>query len=346
MNKKFLAGLLSLGLVFTACGSNELGSGETNQAKVEESSSLQKMPGQEKKMIYTSFFPIYNLTKQIAGDKFEVMSLGSLETEAHDREPSAKDLASLNEAEVLIINGAGMEAWKDDVENSTNLEILDTSEGLDLIKTDEDDDDHDHEEDQDYDDHEEEEHEDDHDHEEEGHHHHGLYDPHTWLSPVNGKLQAEKIANKLAELDPVNADYFKANYEKIAKDLDDISKEYKEKFAKVDRHSFVVPHQAFDYICRDFDLEQIPLTGITSTEEPDAKAMEKVIKLAKEENINTIFYEKGGSDKAASVIASEIGGKTSPLSTLEFATKDELEKEVTYQELIKENLEAIYKSLE
>ena len=73
--------------------------------------------------------------------------------------------------------------------------------------------------------------------------------------------------------------------------------------------------------------------------------MKEVTDLAKADKIKTVFFEKGGSDKAAKTIADEIGAEVAPLSTMEFATQEEIDKEVTIQEIIKENLENIYKSL-
>ena len=73
--------------------------------------------------------------------------------------------------------------------------------------------------------------------------------------------------------------------------------------------------------------------------------MKEVTDLAKANKLNTVFYEAGGSDKAAKTIADEIGAKVAPLNTMEFATQEELDKEVKIQDIIKENLENIYKSL-
>lgn len=248
-------------------------------------------------------------------------------------------MAELSEAKLLFINGAGMEEWKDSVEESLDIEMVDTSKDLDLIKASEEDHDHDH-------DHEDADHDHDHEEGEEGHHHHhGEFDPHTWLSPVNIKAQAKVIADKLSEIDPANKDYYQENYEKIAADLDGIIEEYTDKFSKVENKKFIVPHQAFGYIARDFGLEQIPLASLTSTDDPDAKAMKEVTDLAKANKLNTVFYEAGGSDKAAKTIADEIGAKVAPLNTMEFASKEELDKEVKIQDIIKENLENIYKSL-
>ena len=360
MKKNNLFILLAISLVFTGCGNQAEEKTEEKNTQVEEKAE-EKM---ESKVIYSSFYPIYNLTKQIAGDKFDVKSFNSLTSESHGWEPSAKEIAELSGSKLIFINGAGMEEWTDAVEETVDIEMVDTSAGLDLIKADDDHDhdhedadhDHDHEdadhdhdhEDADHDhDHENADHDHDHDDadEHEHHHHHGEFDPHTWLSPLNAKAQAKVIADKLSEIDPENKDYYMENYEKVAKELDDITNEYKEKFDKVTNKKFIVPHQAFGYVARDFGLEQIPLSSLTSTDEPDAKVMKDVTDLAKAKKIKTVFFEKGGSDKAAKTIADEIGAEVAPLSTMEFASQEDLDKNVTLQEIIKENLENIYKSL-
>lgn len=346
MKKKNIFIGLALSLAVTGCGKEALENTNNNvkeEVKQEENEEVKEAKTEKKdesKVIYASFYPIYNLTKQIAGDKFDVKAFNSLTTESHDFEPSAKEIAELSKSQLIFMNGAGMEDWKDDVEETVDITMVDTSEGLDLIKAD-----HDHEDAEDHDHEDAEDHDHDHEEGEHHHHHHGEFDPHTWLSPVNAKAQAKVIADKLSEIDPANKDYYQKNYEKIAKEFDEIINEYKEKFAKVENNKFIVPHEAFGYVARDFNLEQIPLASLTSTADPDAKVMKEVTDLAKANKIKTVFYEKGGSDKAAKTIAGEIGADTAPLSTMEFASEEEIEKEVTIQEIIKENLENIYKSL-
>lgn len=344
MKVKNIIGVLALSAVLAACGNNasENAKTDSNETKeemtVKEDSKDQAKSSEDKKdssaekaseenVIYASFFPIYNLTKQIAGDKFEVKSFTNLKTESHGFEPSAKEIAELSTSKLMFVNGAGMEEWEEAVKNTVDIDIVNTSEGIDLIKASEDD--HDHEDGE----------------EGHGHHHHGEFDPHTWLDPANGKAQAKVIADKLSEVDPANKDYYMANYEKIAKELDDIVTEYKDKFKNVDNKKFIVPHQAFGYLAREFDLEQIPLNSLTSTGEADAKVLKEVSDLAKAEKIKTVFYEMGGSDKEAKTLADEIGAEAKPINTLEFATDEELSSNKTYQEMIKENLEAIYDSL-
>ena len=370
MKKKFLAIALVLGLFVTGCAKNNQTSSSNNSNSSSETSQSEKS---EKETIYASFYPIYNLTKQIAGDKFNVESFTNLNTEVHDFEPSAKDMAKLSDAKVLFLNGAGLESWKDKVEDASKVEMVDTSKGIDLIKT-EDEEDHDHEdsdhhehegsqEDKDSDHHDHED-KDDHDHEsmedgedsdhhdhedeEEGHHnhhHHGMYDPHIWLSPKNGIIQAKNIADKLSEIDPENKDYYMGNFEKIKKELEEIDKTYGEKLKNKENKKFLVDHEAFSYLARDYDLTQIPLTSITSTSETDAKTMKDSIDYVKKEKISALFYEKGGSDKNVKTLANELSLDAKAINTIEYASDDDLKANKTYQDMIKENLELMESSL-
>lgn len=385
MKYKNLALVLALGLTLSACG-QKADNGDKAPAKESKTEESLDEPAKEENkdesatadskveetVVYTSFYPIYNLTKQIAGDKMEVKSFTNLKAESHGWEPSAKDIAELSNSKLMFINGAGMEEWEDSIEDSTDIELVDTSEGLDLIKAkhenhdhEDEEHDHDHEHEEEHADHEheeehadhehEEEHadleheEDDHEHEEHNHdheHNHGEFDPHTWLSPINGLAQAKVIAEKLSQVDPANKDYYMDNYQKIEDELNSMIDEYSQKFEEASNKNFLVNHKAFSYIARDFNLNQIALTSLTSTDDTDAKTLKEAAEKAKELNINTIFYEMGGSDKSAKTLADEIGAEIKPLNTLELATDEDLDNNKTYQELIRYNLEEIYKSLE
>ncbi|MSS77285.1 zinc ABC transporter substrate-binding protein [Anaerococcus sp. AGMB00486] len=331
MKRKLLGILLVLCVFITGCAKNEtkdkINSNEVNKSE-------------NKETIYASFYPIYNLTKQIAGDKYNVESFTNLNTEVHDFEPSAKEMAKLSGAKLLILNGAGLESWADSVRNSVDVEILDSSKGVDLIKSEEDD--HHHE-----DKHDNHEDEDKHDHHEEGdHHEHGLYDPHIWLSPKNVIIQANNIANKLGEIDSTNKEYYQENFEKIKKELEEIDSKYSDLLKNKKNRKILVDHEAFSYLARDYNLEQIALTSITSTNETDANTMKKAIDYIKDNNISVVFYEKGGSDKNVKTLADELSIDIKPINTIEYANDEDLKENKTLQELLKENLELIESSLE
>lgn len=341
MKKKILAMILVFGIFVTGCAKNN----EKSNTNSNNSNQTSQSENKDKETIYASFYPIYNLTKQIAGDKFNVKSFTNLNTEVHDFEPSAKDMADLSKAKVLFLNGAGLESWQEKISESSKVEIVDTSKGINLIENtheDEKEDVDNHEDNEKDEDSEKEEHE----HEDgEEDHHHGAHDPHTWLSPKNGIIQAKNIADKLGEIDPENKDYYEKNFEKIKKELEEIDKEYEKKLEKKENKKFLVDHEAFSYLARDYGLIQVPLTSITSTSETDAKTMKNAIDYVKKEKITAIFYEKGGSDKNVKTLADELSLDAKAINTIEYASDDDLKNEKTYQELIRENFEIMESSL-
>lgn len=87
-----------------------------------------------KPIVYASFYPIYDLVKQVAGDTIDLRTFMSLDKDPHLWEPSPKDMKELAKADLLIVNGANLEKWLDQVrENLPNLEILVLSDAADLI---------------------------------------------------------------------------------------------------------------------------------------------------------------------------------------------------------------------
>ena len=70
-----------------------------------------------------SFYPIYDFAVKIGGDRAQVTNMVPSGTEPHDWEPAATDLKNLEEADLFLYSGAGMEHWVEDV-----LKSLDNKE--------------------------------------------------------------------------------------------------------------------------------------------------------------------------------------------------------------------------
>ncbi len=144
---------------------------------------------EDKLLIVTTLFPQYDFARQIAGDKAEVVLLLSPGVESHDFEPTPSDIILINKADLFIYTGDEMEPWVASILESIDnqeLQVLDVSEGIELIceeenhehnhvheETEATDEEHDHEETEttgEAHDHEETEHTDEaHDHEETEH---------------------------------------------------------------------------------------------------------------------------------------------------------------------------------
>ncbi len=298
-----------------------------------------------KKVIYTSFFPIKDLTSRIVGDRMEVKTIINGNQEPHDFELKAGDMEKISKADLVIYNGAGMENFIDDLKKSTKNDdkFLDLSKGLILLenKKSEETDDHDHhDKDEENEKHDHDEKDEKHNHE----HHHGGVNPHTWLSVKNAIKESETIYKKVAKIDPKNEKYYAKNLEKIQGDLRALDKKIEEELAKVKNTEkyFVVSHAAFNYLARDYGLKQLAVTGISPEDEPTAKQLAIITDFVKEYKIKTIFFEGKATPKVAETLAKNAGVKTASLYTMESLTGEEMK--IGYVGLMERNFMELVKS--
>lgn len=295
--------------------------------------------------VYASVYPMYDFAKKIAGDKIDVEMVMPQGTEPHGWEPDTKTIKNLENADLFIYNGAGLEDWTDKVIDSLsnkNLKVVEASEGVELIKSSHDHEDEDHDNEATEENHNHEAHEEDHEHEG---HHHGPMDPHVWISPKNAKIEMENIKNALAELDKENADYYESNYQKYAKMLDELDAKYSEKLSPLTNKTIVVSHEAYGYLCKDYGLNQLGIKGVNAETEPDAKKMAEIINYVKENKITTIFTEELIDPKVSKIIADETGCLVKVLSPIEGLSEEQIKNNEDYFSIMEENLENLVGAL-
>ncbi|CUX29550.1 metal ABC transporter substrate-binding protein [Clostridium sp. C105KSO13] len=266
--------------------------------------------------VMTSFYPMYDFAQKVGGDKVEVTNMVPAGTEPHDWEPAATDIKQLEEADVFVYNGAGMEHWTEDMLDSLdnkNLTVVEASEGLELMEGET--------------------------HGEEAED--TSYDPHVWLNPMNAKIEMENIKNALADTDPENKEYYTKNYQKYAVEFDTLDKAFKEGLADTKRKEVITAHEALGYLCKAYGLNQVGIEGLSPDSEPDPARMDEIIQFAKEHKVKTIFFEELVSPKVAETIADEIGAKTEVLNPLEGLSDEQLESGEDYFSVMETNLEAL-----
>ncbi|MCT1403007.1 metal ABC transporter substrate-binding protein [Paenibacillus sp. p3-SID867] len=134
--KRILAAFsLSAALAVAGCGSakpsESNGSMNTTDSQVTDTSTATKLK------IKTSFYPMYEFTRQVAGDLADVENLVPAGVEPHDWEPTPQDMAGIADADVIVYNGAGMESWIDQVLDSVkdrDLKIIEASQGIGIME--------------------------------------------------------------------------------------------------------------------------------------------------------------------------------------------------------------------
>ena len=334
--------------------------------------------------IVTSFYPIYISTLNIVKDIPDVNLINLTQPQTgclHGYQLTPSDLKTLSKADAFVINGLGMEEFLDDVISQyDNMEIVEASEGISLIESDhshshdhehEADDTHDHEEctdencDHDHehkadDTHNHEECTDencDHDHEHEAddtHNHEECTDkgcnhnhdtnPHVWVSISKNIEQVENIAEELSEIDPDNADAYKANAENYIAKLQSLKEEMHSSLEDISHRDIITFHEAFPYFAEEFDLNIAGILALEPDVEPSAKDLEKIIETTKNMNIPALFIEPQYSPKAAETIARETGAK---IFTLDPVVTGESNEDAAddYINKMKENLNVLKEAL-
>lgn len=289
------------------------------------SPSQQKQNDPSKITVYTSFYPMYEFASLVGGDKINLINMLPSGGEVHTWEPSPSDIVGLENANVFIYSGSGMEPWVDVILGSIqnqDLIIVETSKNIPLIMED-----------------------DDHDEHEKGDHDHGDFDPHVWLNPKNAKIQTEAIKNALIQVDSENKEYYEAKYAEAAKKFDELDAAYQIALESYSDAAIFVSHKAFGYLCKEYGINQIAVSGLSDENEPDAKKLAEIIDLVKEYNATTIFYQKNESSKIATTIAQEVGAKTDVLNAIETLSNEEIKNGENYFTIMMKNLEAIKKAL-
>ena len=297
----------------------------------------------EKKLnVMASFYPMYDFATKVGGDKVEVTNMVPAGTEPHDWEPAATDVKNLEEADVFIYNGAGMEHWTEDVLDALDnkdLKVVEASRGLTLLEGKEEDEEETEDSSSDSDASDESTSDEDSSDSE------ITYDPHVWLNPLNAKAEMENIKNAFVEADPDNKDYYEQNYETYAEKFDQLDKEYKDGLSNTKSKDLITSHEAFGYLCQAYGLNQVGIEGLSPDSEPDASRMNEIIKFAKENNVKTIFFEELVSPKVSETIADEIGAKTAVLNPLEGLTDDEISAGEDYFSVMESNLKTLEEAL-
>jgi zinc transport system substrate-binding protein len=262
--------------------------------------------------VTTSFYPLYFFANQIGGDKADVLNITPAGAEPHDYEPTPSDIASIENSNMLILNGGGLEAWGDNIKKNINPKqtlVVTAGENLTNQRVAEDGKD--------------------------------IVDPHIWLAPPLASEMVDKILAGFMQVDPANKDYYQMNATKFKTELAGLDSEYKNGLANCASKDIVTSHAAFGYLSTVYGLHQVPISGLSPDAEPSPKQLADVADFVKKNNVHYIFFESLVSPKLSETIARETGTKTIVLDPIEGITQEDLAKGTNYITVMESNLKAL-----
>ena len=197
----------------------------------------------------------------------------------------------------LLIGHIGFEtAWKEKIsEINPQLEIVDCSEGINLIS---------HEEKNDT-------------------HEHGI-DPHVWMAPSEMKQIVQNSLHALIKVFPEEKATFESNAALLLQEIDSLDQSLHARLDTITHRAFMIFHPGLTYFAREFNLVQIPLE--IEGKEPSPRYMKEIVDIARSKKITTIFIQKEFDQENALQLAKEINGKVVPIDPLAYSWTDQMLK--------------------
>lgn len=303
---------------------NEQSSGTENEAATTDESG--ENDDRISVAVTMPFMP--SMVDAVGGDLVEIESIVPEGTDAHSYQPSPGDAQLIADADIIFVNGSGLEEFLDDlIESAGNVEapVIELADGLaqgDSGTEDHDHDEHDESEGDDHDHedevHEDEHHDDDGDHDEaegDDHEHDHEYEggnPHFWLNPEFGIHYVENIADGLSAIDPDNEDTYRENADSYIAEIEEFDDWAQEQMAEIpdENRSMVTFHDAFPHFAEHYDLEIVGVVISSPGREPGAQEIAQLADEIQDVGVPAVFIEPQFNPSTAESIADEAGVET------------------------------------
>ncbi|SFA90298.1 zinc transport system substrate-binding protein [Lentibacillus halodurans] len=294
--------------------------------------------------IYTSIYPIQYAVERIGGDSVDAESVYPPGVDAHTYEPSSKEMASIAEGDAFIYLGAGMEGFAETAAqalDSQDAALVEIGANEELFHMDTNDHDtHDHGDG----DHHDEEYT--HEQEENETHHHHDHNPHIWLDPERMMDMASIIKDKLIELNPESSEQYTKNFNVLKDDLLALDQQFQETLESKENKKILVSHAAYGYWEERYGIEQIAISGLSSSDEPSQKELTNIIDQAEEHNLDYVLFEQNSSDRISEIIQDQVGAQSLQIHNLSVLTEGDIENGEDYLSLMKHNLDILDQATE
>lgn len=281
--------------------------------------------------VAVAFFPLGELARNVAGSTLgndvTVASIVPEGEQAHDYEPTPRQLDDLAGADVVLYLGNGFQAGTEKAIDSlpdrvVRIDLLDSVDLIEVgteIGTDEHADEHAGPD---------------------------SLDPHVWLSPRRMAIMAATVADAIAEaLEAAGAADavagVRAGEASYTDALSRLDADFAEGLRTCEHDIVVTGHHAFGYLAADYGLTQVAISGISPSEEPSAVTLEEIAEFASDNGISTIFFEENLPADLSRTVADEIGATTARLDPVEAPSSEQLDAGATYVSLMGENLESL-----
>jgi len=231
--------------------------------------------------VVASFSVLADIVKNVGGDRVDVTTLVGPDGDAHVFEPTPTDARAVAAADVVFVNGLGLEGWMDRLIQSSGYKgpVVVATRGVAARSMDEDGTE--------------------------------VTDPHAWQDLGNGRVYVGNIADALAAADPADAAAYRAAATAYDAEIAAKDQWVRTELAAItaDRRKIITSHDAFGYFGAAYGVTFLAPVGVSTEAEPSAAGIAQLIRQIKSEGIKVVFFESMTSPKLVETLASEAGAR-------------------------------------
>lgn len=275
---------------------------ESFLADIHDLSAAKLASGEKLRVIATTNI-VADVVGNIGGAAIDLTSLIPIDADPHLFEPTPRDFRSMQDADLIVINGFGLEEFMHSTldQVAEQVPIISLSEGIEPIQFGEAD---------------EKEHQWG---DEDDHHHDGGADPHVWFDPRNIIIWAQNAADALGALDPANKELYDKNAEAYIGELNALEAWIEEMVSKIrdEDRKLVTDHLALGYFADRYGFEVVRavIPTYSTAAEPSARELAELEDAIRELQVKAIFVGISSNPKLSQRVASDTGVQLIPLYT-------------------------------
>lgn len=242
-----------------------------------------------------SFSILGDLVRQVGGAHVAVVTLVGPDSDAHGFSPSPADARKLAEAQIVIVNGLGLEGWLDRLirASGTRASVVVAASGITPIPA-----------------------QDAHAHGDASHDHgDNPADPHAWQNVANVRTYVANIRDGLAKVDPAHAEAYREAATAYLAELDALERDVRAAIASIppERRRIITTHDAFGYFAAAYGLRFLAPQGVSTDSEASPRDVAAIIRQIRRDRVPAVFLENINDPRQMEQIAREggarIGGK-------------------------------------
>ena len=277
--------------------------------------------------ILTSNFPSYDFARAITKDvpNTSVEMLLKPGTEAHDYEPSPKDIVKISKADIFIYIGGESDEWIDDLLKDINTKKVKVVKLMDLADKRFEEDPQTKEKSIDLE-----------------------YDEHVWTGPRNSIKILKGLNKIISEEDSYNSSLYNTNTNNYINEFKEIDSEMWHIGDNLSRNILVFGDRfPFRYLVNEYNFNYYAaFPGCSSETEASSKTISNLINIAKENNVPVIIKVDYSNGKIANTIASETGAKVLTMYSGHNLSEEEFNSGKTMIDIMRDNMDVIKQALQ